>query len=299
MLANDITVNVGIGYSDLGPNILGSTGSAFGEWEYSTTTTALNASATSADDRSAYAALQPGSTYTRVINHTSDSPYGANSATPYVDTMNRVGISLANARALGLYAAHDGTLDASISFSSRYAFDFNRSDGIAPGYFDFVGAAAHEMGHALGFISGVDDIDYYMGAYPGGTFSSNLMDLFRYSQVSLAAGTGYTDYTADNRDKYFSVDGGVTLIAYFANGINYGDGQQASHWRDNLGIGIMDPTAAPGEQLAISSTDLRMMDVLGYTPVSVPEPASTALLGMGAVFLIWRGGRPLKVPPAC
>jgi len=30
----------------------------------------------------------------------------------------------------------------------------------------------------------------------------------------------------------------------YATGINFGDGRQASHWKDNLAIGLMDPTAA-------------------------------------------------------
>jgi len=282
ILADDVTVNIQIGFTSLGPNVIGSTGSAFIERSYTDVTQALALHRTSADDFSSYAALQSGSSYNRLINHTSDNPAGPNSGTPYVDTMDRVGLTTANAKTLGLLAP-SSSLDAVIRFSSDFSFDFNHNN-VAPGKIDFIGAAAHEIGHALGFISGVDDIDTFFGSDPGGGFSSNLIDLFRYSTLSLEKGNGFPDYTADQRDKYFSVDGGLTPVGSFANGINYGDGQQASHWKDNLGIGIMDPTAGYGETLNISPTDVRAFDVLGYT--AAPEPGVGELTVVGLLALI-------------
>ncbi len=284
-LADNITVNVQIGFSSLGAGIIGEAGSAYVEPSYATVTQALGTHRTSADDNSSYAALPSGTSFNRIINHTSNNPNGANSATPYVDTMDRVGLTTANAKVLGLVAP-SSSLDALIRFSSDFSFDFNHGGTIGAGQIDFVGAAAHELGHALGFVSGVDDIDTLNGAYAGSTFSSDLLDLFRYSNLSLAIGAGLTDYTADNRDKYFSVDGGATLIALFSNGIVYGDGRQASHWKDNLGIGIMDPTAAFGELLNISNTDLRAFDVLGYT--LVPEPSTGLLFCVGLLLMLRR-----------
>ncbi len=283
-LADNITVNIEIGFTSLGANIIGETGSGFVETTYSQVTQALAANRTSADDFSSYAALPTGSSYSRLINHTSDNPNGPNSGTPYVDTTDQVGMTTANAKALGLLAP-SSSLDAIIRFSSDFSFDFNHNN-VAPGKIDFVGVAAHEIGHALGFVSGVDDVDTANGAYTGATFSSNLLDLFRYSALSVAQGPGVTDYTADPRDKFFSVDGGQTPIALFADGINYGDGNQASHWKDNLGIGIMDPTAAYGETLNISPTDLRAFDVLGYTLAPAPEPTVGALFGASMLVLI-------------
>jgi len=283
-LGDTVTINIQIGYTPLGPGVIGQTFSEFVERPYSQVASALGSHRTSADDFSAYAALQPGASYNRLINHTSDNPNGANSGTPYVDTMDRVGMTTANAKVLGLLSP-GSALDATIRFSSALNFDFDHGSTITPGQIDFVGAAAHEIGHALGFVSGVDDIDTSNGAFPAGDFSSNLIDLFRYSALSRAAGSGYTDYTADTRDKFFSVDGGATMVALFATGIVFGDGRQASHWKDNLGIGIMDPTAARGERLEISATDLRAFDVLGYTAV-VPEPATGILICAGLLLMI-------------
>lgn len=286
VITDNITINLQIGFSALGPNIIGGTSSEFIERSYFDVLQALATRRTSADDFSSYAALQPGVGYERLINHTSNNPNGANSATPYVDTMDRVGLTTANAKVLGLLP-QDDSVDAIIRFSSSFSFDFGHGETIAPGQFDFVGVAAHEIGHVLGFISGVDDIDQLNGLYAGGDFSSNLIDLFRFSTLSLSFGDGYSDYTADNSEKYFSVDGGETSVALFANGVNFGDGRQASHWKeDEPPVGIMDPTAALSERLTISPDDLRLFDVLGFTVI--PEPGVSVLFGGGLLFLLAR-----------
>ncbi len=89
------------------------------------------------------------------------------------------------------------------------------------------------------------------------------MDLFRYSDQS--AGQGAIDWTADQRDKYFSIDGGQTAIGQFSTGENFGDGSQNCHWVDAPASGIMAPMFSKGQLLSIDSTDRRMFDVLGYT----------------------------------
>ena len=111
------------------------------------------------------------------------------------------------------------------------------------------------------------------------------LDLFRYSSRSIGSGggVGVNDWTADNTPKYFSVDGGTTAVASFSNGATFGDGFEAHHWKDNLGIGIMDPTAGSGEMLTITNTDLRAFDTIGYDLTPVPEPTTCTLLAFAAV----------------
>jgi hypothetical protein len=177
--------------------------------------------------------------------------------------------------------------DAFITFNSLFNFDFDRSNGIANNAYDFLGIATHEIGHVLGFTSGVDVLDInsppVRGPFSDDQFTFvNTLDLFRYSTDSKNAGV--IDWTADNRNKYFSLDRGATNIAAFSTGSNFGDGRQASHWKDNLGLGIMDPTAGLGETLAIAENDLRAFDVIGWNrqtavnpnpnPVDVPEPST-------------------------
>ena len=280
VLANDITVNVGIGYVPLGAGVLGDTYTPYVEYSYSAVSSALMAGATSTDDFSAYAQLQPGAEYSRLINHTSDNPNGPNSATPYLSSLSPVYMTSANARALGLLGASAAS-DGAIRFNSNLPFDFNPADGTASGQFDFISVAAHELGHLLGFVSAVDDLEAAGGALPGAQIPSTILDLFRFSAESLAAGTGVSDVTADGRDKFFSVDGGGSAVAQFATGVLFGSGRQARHWREFTFVGLMTPDTFPGTQRQISNTDLRAFDVIGYTCVGVPEPATGALLALG------------------
>ena len=306
-LFNDpVTVNINIDFSALGPGILGSTSTS--EWwgYYSTIHNALLTDRKSADDYTAASHLPGGSTFGMLINRTSNSPYGAGSATPYIDNNGNdnngiIDLTGANAKALGLLPGNYPDSDAYISFSSNFQWDFNPNDGISPGKFDFVGIAAHEIGHALGFISGVDILDYNSTApyfYPDYAFTYvNPLDLFRYSTLSY--NNGVIDWTADARDKYFSIDGGATKLASFSTGETWGDGYQASHWKETFGLGIMIPAVAPGWQLAITGLDAKAMDVIGWDavpPIQVPEPGTiamiaTALLGFAGIAFRRMGHR--------
>lgn len=303
---DNVNVNLNIAFASLGSGILGSAGSTQAFYTYSGVKTALLADATSAADLTAVANLQAGSAFSMLLNRTSNNPNGVGSATTYVDNDGDANNSIirmtnANAKALGLLAGNNSASDASISFSTAFNWDFDPTDGITAGAFDFVGIATHEIGHALGFISGVDILD---GNSPNGTtfFPDNAftyvstLDLFRYSTASRnAIGGPVIDWTADNRAKYFSIDGGATQGAAFSTGFTYGDGRQASHWKDNLGLGIMDPTSAPGELLAISANDLRAFDVIGWNKATAPVPdaaSSLSLMSMGlAVVAILRRRR--------
>ena len=54
-------------------------------------------------------------------------------------------------------------------------------------------------------------------------------------------------------------------MATYSTGTIFGDGYQASHWKDDLGIGIMDPTAAPpGEIMIVTDLDIMAWDVIGW-----------------------------------
>lgn len=211
-------------------------------------------------------------------------------------------ITSANAKALGFDVSGIVTSDADISFNSNFAFDFDPSDGITAGLFDFVGVALHEIGHVLGFVSTVDYVDCVFAGDCSGLsgLSATPLDLFR-----LEPGAGVTDFTsaprvlttgADIADQVLYLGGGVEYAV--STGVFSGDGRQASHWKDNLSIGLLDPTLAPGEYGYLTGADWRAFDLIGWDVAletqPVPLPGAAWLLGSGLLGLAGYRRRTLR-----
>ena len=264
---------------------------------------ALGDDVTSQDDESMFGSMPTGTSFSVYINRTNES-IGSSFERPYVDddggrNNSFVELTSANSKALNLKDPHAAIVDGFVIFNSDYQWDYDPTDGIEDEHMDFFGIALHEIGHTLGFDSGVDVLD----ANGEGQFEDDdlpyvtALDFLRFSNESELAGADI-DWTADQRSKYFSIDGGLTPAAsggsHWSTGEFFGNGEQNSHWLDGAGLGVMDPTTEFGLVNSISGHDLLAFDVIGYNRNSfnaVPEPGSFAVLILyGSLMLRRRRG---------
>ncbi|MHC4953939.1 MAG: NF038122 family metalloprotease, partial [Planctomycetota bacterium] len=250
---------------------------------------ALVADIKSANDVSSFLALAAGTSIGMYRNNPNGgTPISDNDGSTNNTTLD---VTRANLKALGLLTDDGVTADGEITFSSNFSFDFDPTDGIGTGLHDFVGVAIHEMGHLFGFVSGVDTVDEFSKpAGPSAPLNLNpfrvfsVLDLFRYTPG--VSKKGFYDFTTGLLgDHFFTIDGGTTLTGKFETGAYNGSGEQASHWAEGFGLGIMDPLFDQEELGVVTKTDLIAFDVIGW---DIPEPSIYVLLGTTVLFLAIR-----------
>lgn len=153
-----------------------------------------------------------------------------------------------------------------IAFNSAINYDFDPSDGIRPKRSDFTACAMHEIGHVLGFFSGVGIQETHPGAPPQ---TPDVLDLFRFRPGVTAATFATAPRILSSGGEQVFFGGGPELP--FSTGRDDGtggDGWQAGHWKDGALIGrylgIMIPIFDYGLRYEITAGDLAALELIGY-----------------------------------
>ncbi|MBE9041306.1 NF038122 family metalloprotease [Oscillatoriales cyanobacterium LEGE 11467] len=186
-------------------------------------------------------------------------------------------LTTANAKALDLRPSDDSAIDGYILMSdlSQYSvnWDYNtrRHLPTPQNSLDYASVALHEIGHALGFISGIDsavvtEAQATMQENFDRLARTNSLDMFRYSNRSYQSAQLDLGVGADS---YFSIDSGTTPLAYFSTGTqDFGlgsDGFQGSHWKQQSStLGIMDPLLSVEQRRHLKDFDARSLDIIGW-----------------------------------
>ena len=290
-LGDDVTVNIHSEVTDqLDDHVMGGALPAFLAQEHiEDVTDALEDDATTADDDTAKAHL-PGKEV-KFFAHGDEEIKS-----------NKLNLTTANAKALGLVDAHGTALDGYVALTDLSAepghdwnYDVTRTNPIGSTDLDFMSVVLHEIGHILGFTSGLDDpgwLNTVVNSYDdkkgevkisdGDSNIGNPLDLFRYSNDGLQAKGDGQDWSFAGDDPYLSIDGGATRLVDFAAGEHdvdfqgdgvpehHGDGFQASHWvHDPVNpAGIFDGAITDGVRRNLTEVDLQAIDVIGWDRIS-------------------------------
>ncbi len=225
---DSITVNINVGYGTvkgqaLDSGAIGESISFYNSYTYAQLRTALAGDAKSTDDATAVGTL----------------PVSAPISGSYWTTQTE-------AKAMGL-AGQSSAVDGYVGFSNVSGFDYDNSNGVTAGQYDFFGAVAHEFSEVMGrqLAAGDTSLDSQNGFVA--------LDLFHYSAP------GVRDFTS-TQPGYFSINGGTTSLHSFNTDTN-GD---AGDWASGAGLDAANAFGTTGATEPFSATDLTALDVIGW-----------------------------------
>jgi len=243
---DEVDVSINIGFAPLGPGILGMAQSYYaGNPAYSITRSSLVADMDGDDSIQ----LQLPSDNTIPVRYTYTTSTVTNEDRVYflVSTYNAV---------IGSFPS----LAAQITFSSNYTWDYDPSDGVYGMCFQSV--AAHEVGHALGFVSNAD----------GYAQDIDALDMYRFQNSD---GTGNfnpdTWYDFQTTARMVDISGGNDDVNSDMIEVEYrmsdGEPYQASHFSQYNVNAIMQPAIGSGETFYpnfFRAADRNMFDAIGW-----------------------------------
>lgn len=212
---------------------------------------------------------------------------------PGVRFNNKLMITKANLKAVGFNGLDQifGESDGSIVFNPGFVFDYNLKNGLDRYKTDFLSVAIHELGHLLGYISGVDILD---SARPSEYYYPSILDISRFDSVPTSYTSSEREATPQhpNHIMYSDSLARSPSLPRFSRGYRTGNGFQASHWEPDeetgVYLGIMDPSLGPGQYMRHTNFDLVAFQELGYKVNSHATPLilHAEFLSRG-VYKIW------------
>jgi hypothetical protein len=228
---DNVTINITFAWAPLSGSAAAENQFYYNTYSYSQIVAALKASGQSADDAAAYMTLPV------------TDPTGSG---------HTYALTVAQAKALGL-SFSAGPYDDLVTLNSNLSWSFDPNNRAVPGEYDAIGALEHEISE--GVFGRIDSLGQTNGGLGSGVYTP--LDLFRYSA------SGVRDFSTTKTD-YFSIDG-THLLTEFNNWAN-GNPQPADlgDWYptvkgDSYGDTFLDTIGA------VTPTDLRELDILGWT----------------------------------
>ncbi len=165
-------------------------------------------------------------------------------------------VSPAQEKAWGILGPTSSETDGYAGFSSSVTWSTSQAGGTAAGSFDLVGAALHELTHALGRTA------------PKGMLTA--MDLLGYS-----AG-GVLD-TNNSDARYLSFDGGKSNVVSFDSTSDPGDFSLGSP------IDPFDSYLSAGQTYSWTGLDAEVMNALGFSVATASPSGFVILPGSGTI----------------
>ena len=243
-ITNPMVITIDFSYGalqgqPLGGNVLGSSNANYyNDNSYTAIVNALSSHATSAAALTAVSTLPSGSP---VNGGTWDVPFAEMKA-----------LGLAAPTGLPALTSTSTEVDGWVAISSSFPFTYNPADRAVGGDYDAIGVLEHEITEDMGRVQS-------LGTYVsiGNVGGYTPLDLFRYTSP------GVPDLTPG--PGYFSIDGGLGGATNHNTFNNPTNGADAGDWAANVVDDSFDAISASGVANTVSATDLRVMNVLGYT----------------------------------